>query len=210
MRKLTFIILLAAALSACSGETPETDHAKNGGTNKPVTLSNNNEAANEAPANANANAAPKPPTRAECQAVQTGDDEVLKTQTYVMDFEPFKASCFVTTYNGDTDPPMEAKMAIYNTDGQKVFDLPGQFNGSTMGCTVDGVAFGDINNDGKKDIVVIGKCISNTGPYNENMIYVNDGRTFTTDEGANSVLVDYDNAKDVIEFAKKNPKIFFK
>jgi hypothetical protein len=209
MRKLTFFILLALAISACSGGSPETNNAENNGANKPVTLANENDAANTAPANANAEPAAKAPTRAECQAIQTGDDEVLKTQTYAMDFEPFKASCFVTTYNADTDPPMEAKMAVYR-DGQKVFDLPGQFNGSTMGCTVDGVAFGDLNNDAKKDIVVIGKCISNTGPYNENMIYVNDGQKFTTDEGANSVLVDYDNAKDVIEFAKKNPKIFFK
>lgn len=209
MRKLTFIILFAFALLGCGGGTPDTNHAENNGADKPVTLANNNEAANEAPANANANAAPAAPTRAECQAIETGDDAVLKTQTYVLDFEPFKASCFVTTYNADTDPPMEAKMAVYR-DGQKVFDLPGQFNGSTMGCTVEGVAFGDINNDAKKDIVVIGKCISNTGPYNENMIYVNDGQKFTTDEGANSVLVDYDNAKDVIEFAKKNPNIFFK
>lgn len=208
MRKLILMILAAAVFSACSGETSEPNRAENTGTNKPVSTANNNES-NEAPANANANAAPKAPTRAECQAIQTGDDEVLKTQTYVMDFEPFKASCFVTTYNADTDPPMEAKMAVYH-DGEKVFDLPGQFNGSTMGCTVEGVAFGDLNNDAKKDIVVIGKCISNTGPYNENMIYVNDGEKFTTDEGANSVLVDYDNAKDVIEFAKKNPKIFFK
>ncbi len=126
-----------------------------------------------------------------------------------MDFEPFKNSCFVTTYNADTDPPMEAKMAVYQ-DGKKIFDLPGQFNGSTMGCSVESVAFGDLNNDAKKDIVVVGKCISNTGSYNENMIYVNSGKAFTTDEGANSVLVDYDNVKDVIEFAKKNPKIFFK
>ena len=209
MHKLKLIILLVLIGGACGYQKPAENKPAN--TERPVTLANtdshnaNAEPANVAAANTNA----VPPTRAQCQSIETGDEPILPTQTYVMDFEPFKNSCFVTTYNADTDPPMEAKTAVYR-DGKKVFDLPGQFNGSTMGCSVEAVAFGDLNNDGEKDVVVVGKCISNTGPYNENVLYVNNGSTFTTDEGANSVLVDYDNVKDIIEFVKKNPKIFFK
>ena len=209
MHKLKLIILLVLISGACGSE--RTAENKPSNTAQSVTLANtdthnaNVEQANVSATNTNS----VPPTRAQCQAIETGDDAVQQTQTYVIDFEPFKNSCFVTTYNADTDPPMEAKTAIYR-DGKKVFDLPGQFNGSTMGCSVEAVAFGDLNNDGKKDIVVAGKCISNTGPYNENVVYVNNGSTFTTDEGSNSVLVDYDNVKNIIEFVKKNPKIFFK
>src|SRR5688572_2468173 len=35
----------------------------------------------------------------ECQNVKAGDHKVYKKQTFAIDFEPFKDSCFVSTYD---------------------------------------------------------------------------------------------------------------
>lgn len=151
-----------------------------------------------------------PVTKADCASVDTGDNQILAKQTFPLDFAPFTNSCFVTAHNPEyDDPPMESEFAIYK-DGRKVFDFPEQFNGVEFGCWVDGVAFEDLNADSLKDIIVVGKCSAKTAPYNENMVYVNTGRAFTTDENANYKLADFKKTKDVTDFARKNQTIFFK
>lgn len=150
------------------------------------------------------------PTKAECEAIETGDNVVLKPQTFPLDFAPFAGSCFVTTYNPEfEDPPMESEIAIY-TDGKRVYDLPRQFNGSTFGCWVGGVAFEDLNNDGETDIIVAGKCSARNAPYNENMVYVNTGTGFSTSEAANSTLIDLASTKAIAAHVKANRDKFFK
>lgn len=146
---------------------------------------------------------------AACQTVDTGDYVVLKNQTFAFDHEPYKGSCFVTAHNPEYDePPMEAVMAIYK-DGKKVFDFPAQFNGVTFGCWVDAVAFEDLNGDKLTDVIVVGKCSAKTAPYNENMVYINNGKTFTTREDANYKLAELKKAKDVADFVKVNKAMFF-
>lgn len=138
-----------------------------------------------------------------------GKRAVQKSQTFVIDFEPFKASCFVTSYNPEYgDSHMETAYEIYKA-GKKVFAFPDQFNGSTFGCWVDAVAFQDLNHDGRTDVIVVGKCSAKAGDYNENMVYVNTGKTFTTNADGNNQLSDLNTTKDVIDFVEDNKQIFF-
>ena len=44
----------------------------------------------------------------------------------------------------------------------------------------------------------------------ENMVYVNTGRDFTTNEDANYKLADFKRIKDITDFVRKNQQIFFK
>ncbi len=151
-----------------------------------------------------------PVTKADCANVDVGDNEILAKQTFPIDFAPFPNSCFVTAYNPEfDDPPMESEFAIYK-DNKKVFDFPSQFNGIEFGCWVEGAAFDDLSGDNLKDIIVAGKCSAKTAPYNENMVYVNTGKAFTTDENANYKLADFDKIKDISSFVKNNRNIFFK
>ncbi|HEY0427530.1 MAG TPA: hypothetical protein VGC76_06965 [Pyrinomonadaceae bacterium] len=149
-------------------------------------------------------------TKADCTKVDTGDKALLEKQTFPIDFAPFEKSCFVTSYNPEYDnPPLEAEFAIY-TNGKKVFDFPGQFNGVTFGCWVEGVAFEDLNGDDLKDITIVGKCSAKAEPYNENMVYVNTGKAFTTNEDANYKISDYTKIKEINDYVRQNKQIFFK
>ncbi|HEX8290078.1 MAG TPA: hypothetical protein VF556_19010 [Pyrinomonadaceae bacterium] len=149
-------------------------------------------------------------TKTDCTNIDAGDNAVLAKQTFPVDFAPFNNSCFVTTYNPEyDDPPLESEFAIYK-DGAKVFDFPSRFNGVEFGCWVDAVAFEDLNDDNLEDVIVVGKCSAKSGPYNENVVYVNTGRDFTTDEEANSKLNDFKRIKEISDFVRRNRQIFFK
>lgn len=151
-----------------------------------------------------------PMTAAECQRVETGDNVVLKSQTFSFDFAPFAGSCFVTAHNPEYDePPMESEFAIYK-DGKKIFVFPSQFNGTTFGCWVDAVSFQDLNDDKLTDVIVVGKCSAKTAPYNENMVYVNTGKGFITRKDSNYKLAEFKKAKDIVDFVQKNQQLFFK
>lgn len=144
-----------------------------------------------------------------CQEVNTGDFAVYKKQTFAIDFEPFKGSCFVTSHDPEfDDPPLDSKIAIYK-NGKKNYDFPSQFNGVSSGCWVDAVAFQDLNGDKLTDIIVVGKCSAKTTPYNENMVYVNTGKAFTTREDANNLLAEKTTIKAIADFVKENREMFF-
>lgn len=149
--------------------------------------------------------------RAACMNTAGGGKRaVQKSQTFAVDFEPFRASCFVTSYNPEYgDSHMETAYEIYKA-GKKVFSFPDQFNGSTFGCWVDAVAFQDLDQDGRTDVVIVGKCSAKAGDYNENMVYINTGKTFTTNADGNNQLSDLNTTKDVIDFVEDNKQIFFK
>jgi hypothetical protein len=149
-------------------------------------------------------------SKSECTKIDTGDKSVLETQTFVVDFPPFEKSCFVTSHNPEYDaPPLESEFAIY-TGGKKVFDFPSQFNGVTFGCWVEAVGFEDLNGDDLKDITVVGKCSAKSDDYNENMVYVNTGKAFTTSEDANYKLSDFTKIKQINDYVRQNKQIFFK
>jgi hypothetical protein len=145
-----------------------------------------------------------------CLETKTGNDVVMQSQTFDIDFEPFAGSCFVTAYNPEyKDPPMESHYAIYK-NSRKIFDFPDQFNGATFGCWVDGVSFQDLNNDRLKDVIVVGKCSSKEGAYNENMVYINTGKAFVTRPDGNNRLSDFTSIKEISDFVQDNQQIFFK
>ena len=134
----------------------------------------------------------------------------MKSQTFAIDFDPFSDSCFVTTYNPEyDDPPMESHYAIYRNH-KKIFDFPQQFNGATFGCWVDGVSFQDLNNDNLKEVIVVGKCSTKGGPYNENMVYINTGKAFIARPDGNNKLSDFTKIKEITDFVQDNKEIFFK
>jgi hypothetical protein len=145
----------------------------------------------------------------ECTSIDVGEKAVLKAQTFAIDFEPFRGSCFVTSHNPEySGSPMESEYAIY-TDGRKVFDFPSQFNQTGFGCWVEGVSFQDLDADALTDVIVVGKCSGKSQTYNENMVYVNNGSEFTTDLDANSRLNNFTKAKEIANFVKNNRKTFF-
>ena len=145
----------------------------------------------------------------DCSNIGTGDKSILKSQTFPIDFAPYKNSCFVTVHNPEyTDPPLDSEISIYR-NGEEVFYFPNQFNGVTIGCWVDAVSFQDLNNDNLTDIIVVGKCSGKSGSYNENVVYVNTGTTFMTDEDANYKLSDFQKTGEISDFVKRNKQLFF-
>ena len=145
-----------------------------------------------------------------CQSIDPGEHKVYKKQTFAIDFEPFRNSCFVSTYDpeyGD-DPPLESEYAIYR-NGKKVFDFPSQFNGVTVGCWVEAVSFQDLNGDKRNDVIVISKCSGKSATYNENSVYINDARGFTTRDDANMALGEFSTIRQVADFVKENRAMFF-
>lgn len=144
-----------------------------------------------------------------CQTVDTGEYDVYKKQTFAIDFEPFRNSCFVTSHNPESDdPPMESRFDIYK-NGKKVFDFPSQFNGVNFGCWIDAVSFQDLNADKLTDVIVVSKCQAKSSEYNENTVYMNDRKTFTTREDANTQLGEFKTVKQVADFVGENKAMFF-
>ena len=145
-----------------------------------------------------------------CQSIDAGERKVYKKQTFAIDFEPFRNSCFVSTYDPDfgDDPPLQSEYAIFR-DGKKVFDFPSRFNGVKSGCWVEAVAFQDLNADKRNDVIVISKCSGKSDTYNENSVYTNDGRGFTTRDDANMALGEFSTIRQVVEFVGENQTMFF-
>lgn len=211
MKKLAFISLLLA-LTGCSFLRQSPEQTAN---QRPASNMNSSPAASTwqpGPADSpGKNAGVEVPvTKKDCENTDTGDNALLKSQTFPINFEPFRNSCFVTSYNPEyDDPPMESEIAIYK-DGRKVFDFPGQFNGVLTGCWIEAVSFQDLNSDGLTDIIAVGKCSAKTAPYNENVLYINTGKAFVTDENANYKLANFKRAADIADFVKRNQNLFFK
>jgi hypothetical protein len=210
MKKLYFFlvvsILSAASCTVDRNKTIETANQTNAAPQASASPAKTEEKANDSGTKREEKAV----TKTDCTKIDTGDKALLAKQTFPIDFAPFEKSCFVTSYNPEfDDPPLESEFAIY-TDGRKVFDFPSRFNGVTSGCWVDAVAFDDLNGDGLKDVTIAGKCGAKMGDYNENMVYVNTGRAFTTSEDANYKIADFTKIKDINDFVRKNKGIFFK
>ena len=145
-----------------------------------------------------------------CQSISVPGRKVYRKQTFAVDFEPFRSSCFVSSYDpefGD-DPPLQSEYSLYK-NGKRVFEFPDQFNGVNFGCWVDAVSFQDLNGDRRNDVIVIGKCSGKSGTFNENSVYLNDGSGFTTRADANTALGEFGSVRQVVDFVRENRSMFF-
>lgn len=208
---MNFIFLLSLLAVASCNYVNDEGVRKNNDTPKPARTATPLDETKD-PAMGGGKATPEKTVAAseECLSVDTGDNVVLKKQTFAIDFEPFKGSCFVTEHNPEyDDPPLESQFGIYK-DGKKVFEFPGQFNGTTFGCWIEAVSFQDLNGDSLTDVIVVGKCSAKASPYNEIMVYPNTGKGFTTNEDANTRLSGFASVKGIADFVKEHREMFFK
>ncbi|MDM7924132.1 MAG: hypothetical protein QUS14_17735 [Pyrinomonadaceae bacterium] len=210
----TALIVTSALFSACTfGSKPAANEASPSPAAKSTALADapkNTAPPAEAGGGSTPSALGTAAARELCYETDTGDNVVLKSQTFAIEFEPYKGSCFVTAHNPEfDDPPMESEFAIYKGN-KKVADFPNQFNGATFGCWVEGVAFQDLNDDKLIDVIVAGKCSAKSAAYNENTVYVNTGKGFTTNEDGNIRVSEFKTIKEIADFVRENKQIYFK
>ncbi|HVE57554.1 MAG TPA: hypothetical protein VNB22_12045 [Pyrinomonadaceae bacterium] len=213
MERLTIILLLIVQLTgACffssnKEKTNSADTKNANNLNVSAEKSNSGAGSNQADKKETAS---KTPENADCFNIKLPTDKKLdKKQTFAFDHEPFKNACFVTIHDAEyDDPPLNSEFFIYK-DGKQVYKFPNQFNGVTIGCWAEGVAFQDLNEDGLTDIIIAGMCSAKSAPYSENMVYVNKGKEFMTNEDANYTLEKFKKIKDIADFVKQNREQFF-
>ncbi len=213
MKKLSLILLITAVFfSGC-------DFSSNSGTtnsagaapanNQNASAEKSGDAAGSKPADKK-DSAEKSSAKTDCLNIKVAGKKIDAKQTFAFDYDPFRNACFVTVYDSETnDPPLNSEFFIYK-DGKEVYKFPKHFNGVTIGCWAEGVAFQDLNEDGLTDVIIAGMCSAKTAPYSENMVYVNKGKEFTTSEDANYRLENFKKIKDIADFVKRNKEQFFK
>lgn len=145
-----------------------------------------------------------------CYKLKRDDLMLDKKQTFVVDFKPFEKSCFVTFHDPEFDNPALGSQFYIYKNGKEVFNFPEQFGGANTSCWVDAVSFEDLNNDQLTDIIVVGKCGAKMGEYNENMVYLNNGKAFVTNVNSNAETMDFSKTNQIKEFIKKYPEMFSK
>lgn len=143
-----------------------------------------------------------------CEQIETGDNILLKSQTFPFDEKPFEGSCFVTEHNPEfDDPPIGSEISIYK-DGKRVYRFDSRYNPDSATCYVTGVAFQDLNDDGLTDVIVAGKCGAKSGESIGNEVFINTGKDFYTSTEANDKLEVFTKIKDIADFVRKNKEIF--
>lgn len=212
MKKLSVILFLTVlCFSGCvfSSNSDKTTSAEN-------KTANNQNSSSEKPASgagsnetAKKEETPKSNAKTDCLNTKVAGKKIDEKQTFPFDYEPFKGACFVTAHDAEfDDPPLNSEFYIYK-DGKEIYKFPNQFNGVTTGCWAEAVAFQDLNEDGLTDVIIAGMCSAKSAPYSENMVYVNKGKEFTTNEEANYTLEKFKKIKDITDFVKANKEQFF-
>jgi hypothetical protein len=145
-----------------------------------------------------------------CASAEMSGMKINPKQTFPFDHEPFKNACFVTFSKYDNPPPQPPsgeKFFIYR-DSKPVFEFPDQSQAAMT--RISAVAFQDLNGDGLTDIVVATNTEVKSGLAHDGQIYVNNGKTFTTDGSANAKLSNLKSIKEIIAFVKSHKPLFFK
>ena len=128
---LGFSVLLSGCFSSSTTQKDST---------KTTEKSNaSNKVSTNSPTSNNANIAAKDVSNnndVACYNLNRKGMKLLKTQTFAIDFEPFKKSCFVTFYGEEfSNPPLGSQFYIYK-NGKEIFNFPDQFNGGNVLCWV--------------------------------------------------------------------------
>lgn len=224
MKKITYMLgfaLLCVSVGCSAGETSapggtdsENDQRvskeKNGKEKTESTALPDNDGTGEGDPGKTKSAKPDSDAQLACEKVNTGDNMILKSQTFAIDFKPFEKSCFVTAHHPEyDDPPLGSVFSIYK-NGKEVYKFDSRFHADAATCWVRAVSFQDLNADGLQDIVVIGTCGAKSGQINANEFYANTGTDFKTNTPGNDKLEDFKTVKDVANFVKTNKELYFK
>lgn len=205
---LTIVLSLTLATAGCSKAS--SGNASNGaaaGTSNAV-AAEQNKPANTPPANTVA----AKPAGDKCNDLKLPGKNFIAKQSFPIDFEPFAGGCFATFGSKDEmldekDVPRGSTFHIFK-GGKSLLELPDAFDGQPA-CWVEAVSFKDLNGDGKTDIIMAGSCLSAKDSYPSNAVYVNNGKTFTTDADANSKLNDLKTTKAIEDYVTSHMKSFF-
>ncbi|NNE99791.1 MAG: hypothetical protein HKN25_12290 [Pyrinomonadaceae bacterium] len=147
-------------------------------------------------------------SKAACLSVDVGKKFPLKSQTFPIDFEPFRDSCFVTYHDPEnSDPPIGSEIGIFK-NGRKIYTFETRYHADAATCWVEAVSFQDLNADKLVDIIVVGKCGAKSGDMQGNEVFINTGKGFHTSVAANDKLEQFTKLKDIAEFVKKNKTEF--
>ena len=152
--------------------------------------------------------AEKPRISNDCSETQVAGKRVLETQTFEIDFEPFEGACFVTAHDPDqADPPIGSVFAIYK-DGKRIYKFDTRYHEDAATCWVEAVAFRDLDEDGKKDVIIVGQCGAKSGPIQGNEVHLNTGDGFRTKTAWNDSLEDQESVSEIEEYFRNNRRVF--
>jgi hypothetical protein len=224
MKTLFYVLIVLAVGFSFACSVTETNNFKEKNVNKAVSPKKPNENKAETPeikenpsdSNLKTSSSPKPGkseteyklAKKKCEAIDTGDNILLKSQTFPFDEKPFEGSCFVTEHNAEfDDPPIGSEISIYK-DGKRVYRFDSRYNPDSATCYVKAVAFEDLNDDGLMDVIVSGECGAKSGDLIGNEVFINTGNDFYTSTEANDKLEVFTKIKDVADFVRKNKKTF--
>jgi hypothetical protein len=208
MKIINLLIVLLTALTIAGCSKSGTGNTSNA-TATPAADSAASKPANTPAANAQPAAKPAGDS---CKDLKLAGKTFISKQSFPIDFEPFAGGCFATFASKDEmldekDVPRGSTFHIFK-GGKSVFDLPDAFDGQAA-CWVEAVSFKDLNGDGKTDIIMAGSCLAAKDSYPSNAVYVNNGKTFTTDADANSKLNELKSAKAIEDYVTSHLKTFF-
>jgi hypothetical protein len=209
---------LFCSFSCSRSETPKTERTGPNKTRPEKKTNNNKKELRGKTSNSNYQTkTPEKPNRSEaeyklakkkCEEIDTGDNFLLKSQTFPFDEKPFEDSCFVTEHNPEfDDPPFGSEISIYK-GGKRVYRFDSRYNPDSATCYVEAVSFQDLNEDKLTDIIVAGKCGAKSGEIIGNEVFINTGTDFYTNTEANDKLETFSKIKEIADFVRKNQEIF--
>jgi len=150
---------------------------------------------------------------AQCRDVYLEGKTLIPQLTYQFDHSPFEKACFVTF--GDTaemmikhGQPSGVTFHIFQ-NGQEVFEFPDVFDGNKA-CWAEAVAFDDLNDDGRTDIIMKGRCQVVKKTYPANAVFANTGTSFKTNLHEDNKLEKLNSIEKIKAYVKKDPEPFFR
>ena len=106
------------------------------------------------------------------EEIQNYDNFVERDSFYIDDLDNDGSEEIIIQMTNDYE--LGAGLAVFDNEGSEITDLWFE-EGDNQGNSANGFHFVDLNNDGKKDIIMVSNYNDN---YNETVLYLNNGETF--------------------------------
>ena len=106
------------------------------------------------------------------EEIQNFDNYVGRDSFYIDDLNNDGSEEIIIQMTNDYE--LGAGLAVFDNEGNEITDLWFE-EGDNQGNSANGFHFIDLNNDGKKDIIMVSNYNDN---YNETVLYLNNGETF--------------------------------